>query len=109
MGELALIEFLSSIIVEPQLMLCDEPLAAMDNPTSIKFLELLKNYASNHTIMISTHNIEPFKPIVNYVIVIDPKKTSLAFNGPIEDFFSNIESFPWLDIPLVLKNNIEGL
>ena len=109
MGELALIEFLSSIIVEPRLMLCDEPLAAMDNPTAIKFLEVLKNYAANHTIIISTHTIEPFISLANYVLVIDPKSRSLTFSGSIKDFFSKIDTFPWLDIPWTLKKYVDEL
>lgn len=69
-----------SLLVEPEILIADEPTGALDAKTSKKILEIfLKLKAKNKTIIIVTHDIEVAKYCDKIFYVKDGKITSEKF------------------------------
>ena len=50
-----------AIIKKPKIVFCDEPTANLDVETSLEILKLLKEYAKDHLVVVSTHSYEIVK------------------------------------------------
>ncbi len=100
-GELTLVEFLATLIMQPKLLLCDEPIAHLDSFASQQFLAFLEKYLKNYSCIISTHSIEPFLPLANYIVALNPSSGQLAYQGNVKDFLDRINEFFWLEQPLI--------
>ncbi|MCL1793460.1 MAG: phosphate ABC transporter ATP-binding protein [Oscillospiraceae bacterium] len=77
-----------ALMLEPKIMLFDEPCSALDPIATFKIEEMLKNLKKDHTIVIVTHNMEQAQRISDYTAffyrgeVIESGKTFDLFNGP---------------------------
>ena len=100
-GELSVIEFLSTIITQPQLLLCDEPLKSLDHLSRTQFLTYLSEFTRNNTCVIATHTVEPFLDFINYVVALDVEQKCIAFQGSLDNFLNHIHEFKWLELPLM--------
>ena len=90
-----------ALVKEPKIILCDEPTANLDPETGLVILAILKEYADNHLVIVSTHNyedakdfathfmriykgnlttFETLKEVDNTPLVAEEKKKSDAFN-----------------------------
>ncbi|MHA2363929.1 MAG: energy-coupling factor ABC transporter ATP-binding protein [Candidatus Hodarchaeales archaeon] len=106
-GELTLVEFLATLITQPRLLLCDEPLAFFDNTIQEQFLKFLHNYLEKNTCIIATHTIEPFLDLATYVVAIDPIKKQFLYQGDFDEFLTTMTSFEWLSQPLMVDQGYQ--
>ena len=77
-----------ALMLEPKIMLFDEPCSALDPIATFKIEEMLKNLKKDHTIIIVTHNMEQAQRISDYTAffyqgeIIETGKTFDLFNEP---------------------------
>ena len=77
-----------ALMLEPKIMLFDEPCSALDPIATFKIEEMLKDLKKDHTIIIVTHNMEQAQRISDYTAffyqgeIIESGKTFDLFNKP---------------------------
>ena len=77
-----------SLMLEPVLMLFDEPCSALDPISTFKIEELLMDLKRDHTIIMVTHNMEQARRIADYTAffyrgeVVETGKTFDMFSSP---------------------------
>jgi len=85
-GEKRKISILASTSHNPEILIFDEPLASLDNPSKKQHLQMLSKI-ENKTVIIITHNIVEFKNIADKIIFItDDKK---IIQGPYAEILKN--------------------
>lgn len=57
-GQMQRVAIARALVNKPEIILADEPTGALDTKTSIQILELLKELASEHLVIMVTHNPE---------------------------------------------------
>ena len=57
-GQMQRVAIARALVNDPEILLADEPTGALDTETSIQVMELLKQVASNHLVVMVTHNPE---------------------------------------------------
>ena len=97
-GELAQVVFISTIINDPEIILLDEPLENLDSKSKEVFIDLLMLYKGKKTILVSTHNIMPFIDLLDKIIVITGTDTPIKEYNSKEEFFNDIEYYPWINL-----------
>jgi energy-coupling factor transport system ATP-binding protein len=103
-GELAQIVFISTIISDPDILLLDEPLENLDNASKNIFLDMVASYKDKKTILICTHDIEPFINIVDEIVVINENKNKITQYEDKNTFLGHIELYPWINLSQMAKN-----
>ena len=103
-GELAQIVFASTIIADPDVLLLDEPLQNLDFFGKSQFLRIIESYKKIKTIIISSHEIEPFLNVADKFLVINSKTSTIDEYFSKKDFLRHIYLYPWLNLsPMVKK------
>lgn len=106
-GEKQKINLLSIILMNPEIILLDEPTAFLDPDSAIKFMNTLNELCHDKTIIIIEHNIAYLKDIINRSILVT--KTGEIIEQAITDikFNKTFESMACRDslnnLPQVLK------
>lgn len=59
-----------ALVKEPKIVLCDEPTANLDPATGLEILAILKEYANNHLVIVSTHNYEDAQGFATHFVRI---------------------------------------
>lgn len=80
-----------ALVLDPQVLLMDEPCSALDPLSTAKVDELIKNFKSRLTTVIVTHNIQQAKRIADHVVVFwyDPLKGGhIIEHGSAEKVFT---------------------
>ena len=85
-----------SLIKQPDFLLLDEPLGAMDDVSKARFLEFLGEYAGNgNTIVVATHQVTRFEPYIDRVTVMH--QGSVVFDDRYEDIdlsgYENLQQY----------------
>lgn len=57
-GQMQRVAIARALVNDPEILLADEPTGALDTNTSIQVMELLKNVAKDHLVVMVTHNPE---------------------------------------------------
>lgn len=60
-----------TIVGEPKLLILDEPTVGLDPKQVVEIRELIKSFARNHTVFISSHILSEISQICDRVIIID--------------------------------------
>ena len=97
-GELAKVEFISSVITDPSIILLDEPLENLDKSSRDEFFTTLKHFKNKKTIVVCTHEIEPYLELADKIIVLNNSSHSVTEYDSIKEFFLNISKYSWLNI-----------
>jgi energy-coupling factor transport system ATP-binding protein len=101
-GELAKVEFISTVIPDPSIILLDEPLANLDHTSKTTILEVLKEFYGKYTIIISTHDFIPFIDLVDSIFVIN--KGQIICYSDVQSFLKDGNKFEWLNISELARN-----
>ena len=59
-----------ALLKRPEYLLLDEPLGALDDVSTDRLLAFLDEYAGDHTVVVSTHHVTDFEPILDRVTVM---------------------------------------
>jgi phosphate transport system ATP-binding protein len=81
-----------SLAVEPEVILMDEPASALDPIATLRIEELVKELASDYTIIIVTHNMQQAARVSDYTVFItlgDDSAGYVAEAGPTSDIFTS--------------------
>ncbi len=57
-GQMQRVAIARALVNDPEILLADEPTGALDTETSVSVMELLKNVAKDHLVVMVTHNPE---------------------------------------------------
>ena len=103
-GELAQVVFISTIISDPDILLLDEPLQNLDFTSKSQFLNIIKSYLAKKTIIVSSHEVEPFLTFADNFLVINTKNSSLDKYTSKKEFLINMQLYPWINLsPLAIQ------
>lgn len=72
-----------ALVNDPQLLILDEPVSALDPIGRREVLTLMKELKEKTTILFSTHVLHDAEEICDYIYII--KKGEMAINGSLED------------------------
>lgn len=87
-GEKKKVALASVLVIDPEVLLLDEPTAALDPRTQSVLLELLHQWGENHkTIVTSTHDLSVLKEICDEVFVM--QDGSIVFHDHPENVLEN--------------------
>jgi cobalt/nickel transport system ATP-binding protein len=87
-GEKKKVALASVLVIDPEVLLLDEPTAALDPRTQSVLLELLHQWGENHkTIVTSTHDLSILKEICDEVLVM--QDGSIVHEGAPEEVLDN--------------------
>ncbi len=70
-GEKQKINLLAILLLEPEVLLLDEPTAFLDPESAIEVMSLIKQHLQDKTVIIVEHNLHFVKDIINRYLVID--------------------------------------
>lgn len=87
-GEQQRVAIVRALMMEPKLLLFDEPTSSLDPQMTREVLELIKKIATNGmNMIIVSHELSFVKEVATRIIFI--KEGRIKFDGPKEDFFNN--------------------
>ena len=102
-----------AMVHEPELLIMDEPAAALDPAGRASVLEILQGLRERTTILFSTHILDDVQRIADRVTIVSAGRTvtegsveelragtegvryDLRLRGPVEDVVRRIEQEPW--------------
>ncbi len=85
-GQKQIINLLAILLLEPEVLLLDEPTAFLDPDSAYKLVNLIKEHIADKVVVIIEHNYHYFQPLVNRLINID-------LNGNIHE--ENLDAKDW--------------
>ena len=87
-GEQQRVAIVRALMMEPKLLLFDEPTSSLDPQMTIEVLELIKKIATTGmNMMIVSHELNFVKEVATRILFI--KEGKIIFDGPKEEFFNN--------------------
>lgn len=87
-GEQQRVAIVRSLMMEPKLLLFDEPTSSLDPQMTREVLELIKEIATTGmNMIIVSHELNFVKEVATRIIFI--KEGKIIFDGPKEEFFNN--------------------
>ena len=90
-GELQKLSLARAWVLEPSVVLLDEPTVALDPPSVIAFENVIRQFeASNTKVVMTTHDIAQAKRLANEIVFID--KGKILEQSPAKQFFSSPQS-----------------
>ena len=77
-------ELAAVLLGEPEVLLLDEPTEGLDPNQKDAIRKIIKKYARNHLIMISTHTLEDVEALADKILLLH--QGNLLFDGTLADF-----------------------
>lgn len=72
-GEKQKINLIAILLMDPEVLLLDEPTAFLDPDSALEIAQILQKYVHNKTVIIVEHNLHYLQNLVNRVIQINPQ------------------------------------
>ena len=114
-GQMQRVAVASALINKPEILLADEPTGALDSDTSIQVMELLKEVAKDHLVVMVTHNPELARAYATRIVEVKdghivsdsdpyvpgevaeknnrkPKRTTMSFLTALGLSFNNLKT-----------------
>jgi len=118
-GQMQKVAIASSLALDPDILILDEPFARLDNYNSNIILKILMKISSRKMVLVFEHHLDLILPFAKQVFVLD--KGNLIFKGDLKSALRHLievdlpeitESFLALndnleDIPLTVKDALE--
>lgn len=77
-------ELAAVLLAEPEVLFLDEPTEGLDPNQKEAIRKIIKKYAANHLIVISTHTLEDVEALADKILLLH--HGSLLFDGMLTDF-----------------------
>jgi ABC-2 type transport system ATP-binding protein len=77
-------ELAAVLLAEPEVLFLDEPTEGLDPNQKEAIRKIIKKYAANHLIVISTHTLEDVEALADKILLLH--QGSLLFDGMLTDF-----------------------
>jgi tungstate transport system ATP-binding protein len=84
-GEMQRIALARALVLEPELLLLDEPTANLDPNSSASIEDIIRSLAGKTTVILATHNMQQCQKLANNVAVLI--KGGVAYFGPPREVF----------------------
>lgn len=84
------VELAAVLLSEPKVLLLDEPTEGLDPNQKASIREIIKKYAKNHTVIISTHTLEDVEALAGSVLLLH--KGKLLFDCDLKTFKKTAEN-----------------
>jgi ABC-type multidrug transport system ATPase subunit len=82
------------LLNDPELIIVDEPTAGLDPAERTRFLQLLREIGSKHTVLFSTHIVEDVKELCHEMAILDQGKLQLL--GTPQEAVGRLEGNIWI-------------
>ena len=83
-------ELAGVLLAEPKVLLLDEPTEGLDPNQKATIRKIIKKYARNHTVIISTHTLEDVEALADTVLLLH--KGKLLFDCDLAEFKKNAKN-----------------
>ena len=77
-------ELAAVLLAEPEILFLDEPTEGLDPNQKTTIRKIIKKYARNHIVIISTHTLEDVEAMADRILLLHQGK--LLFDGTLTDF-----------------------
>jgi oligopeptide/dipeptide ABC transporter ATP-binding protein len=91
-GQLQRFGLLRTLLVEPEVLICDEPISALDPTTAVRLLQLLKSLQDRITLFFIGHNLASVAAVSEHILVllqghlIEQGRTKDVFDSPAHPY-----------------------
>lgn len=86
-GQLSRVALASMLVLDPSVILCDEPLTHLDSMAQQQYLKLIQDLKhQGKTIIVFDHQIAPYSHIIDKLIVLN--KGKIEYQGQLSNFVS---------------------
>lgn len=93
-GEKQKINLISILLMDPEILLLDEPTAFLDPDSATTLMGIVKQFCQNKTVIVIEHNIRYLKEIINRSILIDKNGTMVEQDIALIDFHPQLPDMP---------------
>jgi len=97
-GMLRRVGIAQAIVIEPELLLLDEPTAGLDPEQRVSFRALLRDFGQRSTVIVSTHLVEDVAAACSEVMLMDAGR--IVFHGTPGELIARGEGHAVGDAPL---------
>lgn len=84
------VELAAVLLAQPQILLLDEPTEGLDPNQKAVIRQIIKKYAKQHIVIISTHTLEDVEALASKVLLLH--KGRLQFDGDLKTFKKNTKN-----------------
>ena len=84
------------LINDPKLIIVDEPTAGLDPAERHRFLNVLREIGTKHTVIFSTHIVDDVRELCNELAILNGGK--ILFRGSADEGEKNLEGKIWMRI-----------
>ena len=91
-GEIQKIMLASVLVINPDVLLLDEPSSYLDVKAEIQLYKYLKNFSKDRSIVLIDHRLNHNISLVNRIIELD-ENGNITFDGNVENYTKKIKTF----------------
>ncbi len=100
-GELQRLVIVTSLLLDPKILICDEPTTSLDKETEIKIVEILNKYRKKNglSLIFITHDLNIIEEVSDKLMImkngkiVEMGKTSQLIKNPLEGYSKELLRF----------------